>query len=79
MCFPRLYWGMLAQNHRGHHSHGFATCGDGIESYTNLGLIPTEKAPGKESPARVSAASTSPSGSGPCGSCRRPWLCRGPT
>jgi len=44
---------VLAQNHRGHHSHGFVTCGDGIVSYTNLGLIPTEKAPGEESPARV--------------------------
>ncbi|MFH2111860.1 MAG: amidophosphoribosyltransferase [Candidatus Bathyarchaeota archaeon] len=51
--FPLLYWGMLAQNHRGHHSHGFATCGDGVESYTSLGLIPTEKAPGGESPVRV--------------------------
>jgi len=51
--FPVLYWGMLAQNHRGHHSHGFATCGDGIEAYTSLGLIPTERAPGEESPVRV--------------------------
>jgi len=46
--FPLLYWGMLAQNHRGHHSHGFAACSDGIESYTSLGLISTEKAPGAE-------------------------------
>jgi amidophosphoribosyltransferase len=38
--FPYLYWGMLAQNHRGHQSHGFATFSDGIKSYTGLGLIP---------------------------------------
>ena len=38
--FPYLYWGMLAQNHRGHQSHGFATFSDGIRNYTGLGLIP---------------------------------------
>jgi len=27
--FPYLYWGMLAQNHRGHQSHGFATFSNG--------------------------------------------------
>jgi amidophosphoribosyltransferase len=48
--FPVLYWGMLAQNHRGHHSHGFATCSGGIESYTALGLIPTDRAPGGDGP-----------------------------
>ena len=32
--FPYLYWGMLAQNHRGHQSHGFATYNDGLEYYT---------------------------------------------
>ena len=37
---PYLYWGMLAQNHRGHQSHGFATFSDGINVYTGLGLIP---------------------------------------
>ena len=51
--FSFLYWGMLAQNHRGHHSHGFATCSGGIEAYTCLGLIPTEKTLGGESPTRV--------------------------
>jgi amidophosphoribosyltransferase len=38
--FPTLYWGMLAQNHRGHQSHGFATWDRDIEFYTQLGLIP---------------------------------------
>ena len=38
--FPTLYWGMLAQNHRGHQSHGFATWDGDIELYTQLGLIP---------------------------------------
>jgi len=38
---PYLYWGMLAQNHRGHQSHGFATLNDGIRCYTGLGLIPS--------------------------------------
>jgi amidophosphoribosyltransferase len=31
---------MLAQNHRGHQSHGFATWNGIIELYTQLGLIP---------------------------------------
>jgi amidophosphoribosyltransferase len=38
--FPVLYWGMLAQNHRGHQSHGFATWDGAIDHYTQLGLIP---------------------------------------
>lgn len=38
--FPTLYWGILAQNHRGHQSHGFATWSGKIEYYTQLGLIP---------------------------------------
>jgi amidophosphoribosyltransferase len=38
--FPTLYWGMLAQNHRGHQSHGFATWSGQIDFYTQLGLIP---------------------------------------
>jgi amidophosphoribosyltransferase len=40
---------MLAQNHRGHQSHGFATYNNGIESYTELGLIPPIKEPGQAS------------------------------
>lgn len=47
--FPYLYWGMLAQNHRGHQSHGFATYNDGLHYYTELGLIPPIKEPGQES------------------------------
>ena len=47
--FPYLYWGMLAQNHRGHQSHGFATYNHGLEFYTELGLIPPIKEPGQAS------------------------------
>lgn len=47
--FPYLYWGMLAQNHRGHQSHGFATYNEGLQYYTELGLIPPIKEPGQES------------------------------
>lgn len=39
-AFPHLYWGMVAQNHRGHQSHGFATYNSGLEVYSDLGLIP---------------------------------------
>ena len=51
--FPYLYWGMLAQNHRGHQSHGFATYEDGLEFYTELGLIPPIKEPGKDSRVKI--------------------------
>jgi amidophosphoribosyltransferase len=51
--FPYLYWGMLAQNHRGHQSHGFATFKNGIEYYTELGLIPPIKEPGQESKVKI--------------------------
>lgn len=51
--FPFLYWGMLAQNHRGHQSHGFATYDNGLEFYTELGLIPPIKEPGKESRVKI--------------------------
>lgn len=47
--FPYLYWGMLAQNHRGHQSHGFATYDNEFHYYTELGLIPPIKEPGQES------------------------------
>jgi amidophosphoribosyltransferase len=52
-AFPYLYWGMLAQNHRGHQSHGFATYDGRLEHYTGLGLIPPFKEPGVESRVRV--------------------------
>jgi amidophosphoribosyltransferase len=42
-AFPYLYWGMLAQNHRGHQSHGFATFNGDISCHTGLGLIPPLK------------------------------------
>lgn len=48
--FPLLYWGMLAQNHRGHQSHGFAVYDGEIEVNTGLGLIPPLNAPGVEPP-----------------------------
>ena len=38
--FPYIYWGLLAQNHRGHQSYGFLTYGDGIHAHKELGLIP---------------------------------------
>ena len=41
--FPYLYWGMLAQNHRGHQSYGFATLDGKISCHTGLGLIPTSE------------------------------------
>jgi glutamine phosphoribosylpyrophosphate amidotransferase len=40
---------MLAQNQRRHQSHGFATFDNGLEFYTELGLIPPIKEPGQES------------------------------
>jgi amidophosphoribosyltransferase len=46
---------MLAQNHRGHQSHGFATFNKEIDHYTELGLIPPLKEPGKESRVNVLA------------------------
>jgi len=40
-AFPYLYWGMVAQNHRGHQSHGFATFDGSIRVHSGLGLIPS--------------------------------------
>ena len=51
--FPYLYWGMLAQNHRGHQSHGFATYDGGLEHYTELGLIPPLGERGQEERVRL--------------------------
>lgn len=43
--FPLLYWGLIAQNHRGHESHGFLTYKNGLfNRHVNLGLIPEIKA-----------------------------------
>ncbi len=41
--FPPLYWGMRAQNHRGHQSHGFLTFDGKFNIYRNLDLIPKIK------------------------------------
>ena len=38
--FPYLYWGLLAQNHRGHQSHGLLTYKNGLHSHRAVGLIP---------------------------------------
>lgn len=38
--YPYLYWGMLAQNHRGQQSYGFASFNGEILRHTGLGLIP---------------------------------------
>jgi len=37
--FPKLYWGILAQNHRGQQSHGYATYDNGISVLTKLGMV----------------------------------------
>ncbi|MEM1659557.1 MAG: amidophosphoribosyltransferase [Candidatus Bathyarchaeia archaeon] len=43
--FPYIYWGLRAQNHRGHQSHGFLTCKDGkFYVKKNLDLIPRVRA-----------------------------------
>jgi len=42
--FPYIYWGLRAQNHRGHQSHGFLTYNNGkFHVYRNLDLVPKVK------------------------------------
>jgi amidophosphoribosyltransferase len=42
--FPYIYWGIRAQNHRGHQSHGFLTFSDGKFSlHRRLDLVPKIK------------------------------------
>ncbi len=42
--FPYVYWGLRAQNHRGHQSHGFLTYNKGqFFTYKNLDLVPKIK------------------------------------
>jgi amidophosphoribosyltransferase len=42
--FPYIYWGMRAQNHRGHQSHGFLTYYNGkFYAHRSLDLIPKIK------------------------------------
>jgi amidophosphoribosyltransferase len=38
--FPYVYWGLRAQNHRGHQSHGFLTFDGTFHSYKELDLVP---------------------------------------
>ena len=44
-AIPYVYWGLVSQNHRGHHSHGFVTFDGRIHKYHNLGLLPTARSP----------------------------------
>lgn len=39
-AFVPLYWGLVAQNHRGHESYGFLTYSEGLKRYVDLGLVP---------------------------------------
>ncbi len=42
--FPYIYWGLRAQNHRGHQSHGFLTYSDGkFHVHRSLDLVPKIK------------------------------------
>ncbi len=42
--FPNIYWGLRAQNHRGHQSHGFLTFNEGkFHVHRSLGLVPKIK------------------------------------
>ena len=42
--FPYVYWGLRAENHRGHQSHGFLTFdGEKFYTYKNLDLVPKIK------------------------------------
>ena len=41
--FPYVYWGMRAQNHRGHQSHGFLTFDGKFNVHRSLDLIPKIK------------------------------------
>jgi len=44
--FPHLYWGLISQNHRGHHSYGFAEVrGKEFAAHRSLGLIPPMRHP----------------------------------
>jgi amidophosphoribosyltransferase len=41
----QLYWGLISQNHRGHHSHGFLTFDNGFSLHRELGLLPPLRDP----------------------------------
>jgi amidophosphoribosyltransferase len=36
-----LYWGLISQNHRGHHSYGLLTFEGKMHRYSGLGLVPS--------------------------------------
>lgn len=38
--FDLLYWGLVAQNHRGHESYGFLTFAKVFKRHVNVGLVP---------------------------------------
>jgi amidophosphoribosyltransferase len=45
LVFPYIYWGLRAQNHRGHQSHGFLTYMNGeFYVYRSLDLVPKIRA-----------------------------------
>ncbi len=44
--FPYVYWGLRAQNHRGHQSHGFLTYNGTFHSHKDLDLVPKIKREG---------------------------------
>jgi len=41
--FPLIYWGLRAQNHRGHQSHGILTYNGNFHVYKSLDLVPKIK------------------------------------
>ncbi len=43
--FPYIYWGLRAQNHRGHQSHGIITFDGDFHTYKALDLVPKVKRP----------------------------------
>ena len=69
---PQVYWGLRAQNHRGHQSHGFMTYDKGeFFSYKNLDLVPKLKSASfkqwmKNLPGNVGIANVRYTTSGKC-------------
>lgn len=43
--FPLIYWGLISQNHRGHHSHGFLIFDRGFKVHHAMGLLPPVRHP----------------------------------
>ena len=70
--FPYIYWGMRAQNHRGHQSHGFLTFDNGkFHVHRSLDLIPKIKTSAIQEwfgrlPGRVGIANVRYTTSGKC-------------